>query len=62
MIHGMTTEAFLAAKMAERTRQGLKIVIATPEGGTQTVYPKDRPTKARWLLAYRRKGIVIVEE
>ena len=61
MIHGMTTEDFLAAKMAERTRQHLKIVIARGDGSTMTVYPKDHETKSRWLRGYRAKGVTILE-
>jgi hypothetical protein len=61
MIHGMTTEDFLKAKMAERTAKHLKIVILREDGTLFTSYPKDQATKQRWLDNYTRKGIVVVE-
>lgn len=61
MIHGTTTAAFLAAKMAERTRQHLRLVVTHPDGTQTTVYPKDHSTKTRWTAGYTRKGCTVSE-
>jgi hypothetical protein len=48
--------------MAQRTQQGLKIVIEDAEGNQVTLYPKDQATKARWIAGYARKGMTILEQ
>lgn len=62
MIHGMSTEDFLDAKIAERTAKNLKVVVLRPDGTLFTAYPKDAATKQRWLDAYARNGAIVVEE
>ncbi len=52
--------AFMAARIAERTTHNLKIVILL-DGDACTLYPKDQATKQRWLDGYARKGIPVVE-
>lgn len=54
-------EAFLAARMKERTAQGLRIVTLQSDGSLFTCYPKDEATKQRWLDNYALKGVTVVE-
>ena len=50
----MDTTQFLQDRIAERTRQGLRLVIREADGNESTLYPKDAATKARWVAGFVR--------
>lgn len=56
----MTAEEIRTRAMAQRTAQGLRIRLLTPDGAT-TLYPKDQATKAAWVREALRKGYTVLE-